>query len=476
MKIKFKLAAMLSTALLAFSLLSGCVEKPQEDVQNSDWEGKEEFTASDRYTDAVKALEARYNDYLEKTELGFAQTDPTDESFFETDRVDGGVKITAYVGDDEIVIIPETIGGLEVKEIGEGAFASKNMKAVSVPDTVKFTGKGAFENCNSLTSIRLPFIGDGQDITHFGYIFGADSYENHPLRVPTSLDIVIIGGSGRAIAENAFAGCKSLSAVAVPDTVEEIERFAFYECLDLVYFDSSSSVKSVGEYAFGHCTTLFTANFDKAQSIGMGAFYGCSSMRNLSLPFVGENPEENRFLGYIFGAEVADYNDEFVPASLYSVKLSGCDEIPDRAFASCKYIGEFILEEGIETIGARAFYACRSIIEISLPDTVKVIGDDAFFGCDNLVDIDFGSGVEKIGMQAFFGCRALERVEIPYKVTEIKASTFALCINLKRVTLNNVSKVGKEAFRSCNALEAVDCEGIEVAEGNSALVLIAPEE
>lgn len=469
-------AVLLSATLLALLLLTGCVEKPGTDLTDGDWEGKEDFIPSDRYTESVKALEERYDEYLDNVMHGLAQTEPTSEELFETENLSDGIKITAYIGEDSIVIIPESIGGKRVIEIGEAAFASKKIRAVSVPDCVERIGKGAFEKCDELSTLCLPFVGDGGEITHFGYIFGADAYENHPLKVPASLDTVILNGNFDEISENAFAGCKSLSAVSIPDTVEKIGRFAFYECLDLVYFDHDNLVKTVGEYAFGHCSALFAADLENAENIGMGAFFGCNSMRELSLPFVGENNEKNRFLGYIFGAEIADYNDEFVPASLYRVEISQCDAIPDRAFASCKFIGEFILGDGINSIGARAFYACRSIKSLSLPDSVKEIEADAFFGCDNLEEIELGANVEKIGMQAFFGCRMLKSIELPYKVTEIKQSTFALCESLEIVVLNNVKKVGREAFRGCDSLIPVDCDGIDVSDGNSALILITEEE
>ena len=192
-------------------------------------------------------------------------------------------------------------------------------------------------------------------------------------------------------------------------------------------------------------------------------------MRTLTLNFVGESKTENRFIGHIFGAESADFNDEFVPASLRTVNLN-CEEIPHRAFALCAYIMNVNLGENIEKIGVRAFYGCRSIQNIAIPDGVKTVGDDAFFGCDNLKSVSFSNGVESIGMQAFYGCRALESVVIPEKVTEIKPSTFALCSALESVELNNVKRIGKDAFLKCEALTPVDCEGIEVADGNGSIV------
>ena len=352
------------------------------------------------------------------------------------------------------------------------AFADSTVRAVSVPDCVERIEKGAFAGCDNISTLRLPFVGDGGEINHFGHIFGSDSYENHAIKVPASLDMVILGDKTEEIAENAFAGCKSVSAIALPESVESIGAFAFYECKDLVYITSLNSVKGVGSYAFGYCSSLVEADFSAAESFDIGAFYECNSLHKLVLPFVGGSAEDNRFIGYVFGAESADYNDDFVPESLYEIKLSdACSEIPDRAFADCPYIANFIVPESVEKIGARAFYSCRSIQAIELPNALKTIGDDAFFGCDNLKSIEFGDGVESIGMQAFYGCRALEAVEIPEKITEIMPSTFALCESLKSVSLNNVKKVGKDAFWGCSSLTAVDCSGIDVAEGNSKLVL-----
>jgi hypothetical protein len=403
--------------------------------------------------------------------LAFSQNLPAPENDFEYEEIDGGVKITAYVGGEQIVVIPEAVGGKAVVALGNTSFADLPVRAVSVPDCVEIIEKGAFEDCDNLATLRLPFVGDGGENTHFGYIFGAGTYETHAVKVPASLDMVILGDRVAEIAENAFAGCKTVSAIVLPVTLERIGDFAFYECRDLVYVSRNTMVNKVGRYAFGYCSSLFKAEFLMAEAFGIGTFYECNALRYLSLPFVGGSATENRFIGYIFGAESADYNDEFVPRSLFSVSVSArqCRDVPDRAFAGCAYISEFIFDLDIESIGTRAFYACRSLVSITLPDAVRSIGDDAFFGCDNLESLTLGGGVESIGMQAFYGCKSLKSIVIPEKVTEIKPSTFALCTLLETVVLNNVKKVGKDAFVSCDSLESVDCGEIEIADGNDAL-------
>lgn len=461
-------AAVLACGLLLLLPLAACVEKPSADTDLSDWEGKEELELTSRDN---AELRERYDELKENSALAFSTTSPEEGALFVTESYGDGVKIIGYNGDSTIIVVPETVGEKAVAAIGKSAFSQSNIRAISLPDSVVAIDKGAFAGCDKLATIRVPFIGDGGENTHFGYIFGADSYENNALSVPASLDMVILGSKITEIGENAFAGCKMISAVVLPTYIEKIGVFAFYECRDLVYVSSYTTLKEVGSYAFADCSSLYKLELSLAETIGFGALYGCDSLRSLGLPFVGGSATENRFIGYIFGAETADFNDEFVPKSLYSVSIAAaqCKDIPDRAFAGCAYISEFIFDLEIENIGIRAFYACRSIKSIALPDAVKTIGDDAFFGCDNLESITFGKGVESIGMQAFYGCRSLKSVEIPEKVTEIKASTFALCSSLETVKLGNVRKIGKDAFWRCESLAPVDCTGIEVAEGNESL-------
>ncbi len=467
-------AAIILTLLLVFSLLASCVEKPQE-TPEAEFDGKEQFSPSSGVSKNTEELADRYGEYKENASLAFKSSAVTAEDSFTVSSVEGGVKIDAYVGSDSVVVIPESIGGLAVKSIGGSAFSSEKIRAVYVPDSVTFIEKGAFALSENITTIRLPFLGDGKDITHLGHVFGTDDYSTHPTQVPVGLDMVILGEGVTEIGDNAFAGCKSLSAIILPEAVENIGKFAFYECRDLVYLDLGNGASRIDEYAFGYCTSLYSLSLVGAESIGLGALYGCNSIYSLTLPFVGGSKTENRFIGYVFGANVADHNDEYVPKSLYKVTVEGSGEIPDRAFASCNYIGELILSEGIERIGVRSFYSCRSLIEIALPNSVKAIGDDAFFGCDNLEAADLG-GAETIGMQAFYGCRRLLSVNVPDGVSEIKPSTFAFCSSLKTVELNKVKSVGKDAFYACTSLTPVDCSGIAVAEGNDCLVKATAEE
>ncbi len=455
---------LLSVILLL--LFSACVQKPQAE-ETTEWEGKEEFELrGDQLDKETAALAARYEEFKMLAPLAFSQSNVSAETDFTVSISEGKATVTEYVGKSDIVVIPETIGGAEVTCVGKNAFSGKNVRALYIPDSVVSIEKSALEGIPGLATLRLPVLGDGEN-AYFGYLFGADSYEKNAVKVPATIELVMLGDKITEISDNAFAGCKGIGAVIFSDSIERIGKFSFYECQDLVY-TNLGRVKSIGDYAFGYCTSLFKIDIFAEESVGLGALYECSALRYLGLEVIGKSNTENRYIGHIFGAESADHNDEFVPKSLYGVGILNCKEIPDRAFAGCSYIGMIEIRD-VESIGVRAFYSCRSLAKLSLPDSVKTICDDAFFGCDNLESVELGAGVESIGMQAFYGCRSLKTIEMPEKITEIKPSVFALCSSLETVKLNNVKKVGKDAFWGCKALKAVDCNGIEVAEGNTDL-------
>lgn len=69
-----------------------------------------------------------------------------------------GVKITGYTGDDETLVIPETINGKQVVSIGTGAIANKNFTTLVLPRTLRKVEDGAVVGCSSLKTL---YMGDG---------------------------------------------------------------------------------------------------------------------------------------------------------------------------------------------------------------------------------------------------------------------------------------------------------------------------
>ena len=66
------------------------------------------------------------------------------------------VTIVGYRGNEEHVVIPESIDGMPVATIEEYAFVgNQNVLSVTIPDTVKEIQGNAFDRCSALESVSL---------------------------------------------------------------------------------------------------------------------------------------------------------------------------------------------------------------------------------------------------------------------------------------------------------------------------------
>ena len=67
----------------------------------------------------------------------------------------GTITIIEYKGSTKQVVIPVTIGGIRVAEIGDFAFAENQLTGITIPNSVTTIGESAFAE-NQLTSITIP--------------------------------------------------------------------------------------------------------------------------------------------------------------------------------------------------------------------------------------------------------------------------------------------------------------------------------
>ncbi len=104
------------------------------------------------------------------------------------------VTITGYTGAGGAVVIPDTIEGLPVVNIGNSAFYSKtSMTGINIPSSVTSIGYLSFCYCTGLTSLAIP-------------------------------------SSVTSIGDSAFAFCAGLTSVTIPDSVMSIGTYVFYNC------------------------------------------------------------------------------------------------------------------------------------------------------------------------------------------------------------------------------------------------------
>lgn len=198
-------------------------------------------------------------------------------------RDDGGIAITRYKGKRTQVDVPEKIGGMTVKEIGETAFSPealriksehrdflKTVTKVNLPQTVEVIGNKAFSMCEGLTEINIP-----HNVKKIGT---AAFFCCKIVNLEISEGISEIGSS-------AFAGCKSLISAELPEGITEISGGTFSGCEALQKAVIPATVKKIEKWAFLRCFSLEEIIIPNGvEEIGEKAFAYCSKLKSLTLP------------------------------------------------------------------------------------------------------------------------------------------------------------------------------------------------
>jgi len=117
--------------------------------------------------------------------------------------------------------IPSSINGIPVQFFEQSALSGcKDLKSVTIPDSVTKIGAYAFMNCTSLTKMEFP-----------------DSVVSLGLRSfwgCTGLTEITFPKNSQCIDAYTFLGCTSLERITIPVTVNEIRIGAFSGCTGLM--------------------------------------------------------------------------------------------------------------------------------------------------------------------------------------------------------------------------------------------------
>lgn len=378
----------------------------------------------------------------------------------------------AYTGLTELNL-PETI-----VDIDSYAFKGTRLKSVTIPDANAkqlIIGIGAFEDCNELEEITLPFIGaefEDDKLTWFGYIFGAGSYEANSTYVPESLKKVTISEGITSIGEYAFYQLLSIEEISVPHSVTTIYWEAFrnttarYELTNTIttvigkdIYGDINYEKSIYSAHYGHFGSGLVGHVifsDKVTGIDKHAFYHCSELVGVTIGNNIKNIWWEAFAGCnnLVEINVLENNQDFcvIDRILYNKPVTRIVYVPKNIS------GNIEIPDGVE--GMTGFSMCTNLKCITLPDSVTSIGSDAFSGCTSLTSITIPDGVTSIGWNAFYNCISLTSITIPDSVTGIYSShisgAFTNCSSLKSVTIGNgVTSIGALTFYGCTSLVSV---------------------
>lgn len=180
------------------------------------------------------------------------------------------------------IMLPQELFGYPVTEVGESAFRGcRFLVEAVIPEGVTKIGDRAFYGCYALERIELPnslqSVGDevfclcmaitSQTEFDNAYYLGNKNNPYVLLSVHKSreVDSCVIHRSTKFIDRGAFAECRTLERIEIPNGVLGIGCKAFYNCSALASVGMGSGVVHIGESAFYGCTALRGARFAGAR-------------------------------------------------------------------------------------------------------------------------------------------------------------------------------------------------------------------
>ncbi|MCM1514683.1 MAG: leucine-rich repeat protein, partial [Anaeroplasma bactoclasticum] len=333
----------------------------------------------------------------------------------------------------------------------------RNIEKITIPDYVTNIRKGAFQNCNKLIKITVPFIGEtlnGNSNTHFGYIFGANKYQEHTQYVPESLKQIIVT-KGEMIKEGSFYQCSSCTTITLPSDVTSIGANAFYKCSSLVNMILPEQVSTIGDSAFYGCTSLVQMELpDSILSLGDRAFNNCYNLSQVILSNQLMNLEE-----YTFSGCPLQYNENDCG------KYLGSKDNPYMALIHIKdsNVTNLIIPSGVKLIRKGILAYCKYLTTLTIPFVGSALNAKThthfgyIFGASSYNENNkfipstlkevIITGGESVPSHSFSGCKSLTNVSILGDIFVIGGYSFSGCSNLHTLTLSSsITSIEAGAF------------------------------
>lgn len=270
-------------------------------------------------------------------------------------------------------------GTAEMPALTDSAYTKEVVNADITDYTYTYEGNEVKFTISSFVIYPVWNVGDGP-FYFKAYRIADYTGTNKNIVLPTTW----YGGPVIQIDDYAFSNCEGIETITIP-------KASFEYTIDDVRAEYKESF--IAENGSGDNGKYY---LDSYEEIGSHTFYGCTSLKTVTLPDTVVTIGENAFDGCY---------------SLESINLGAVSEIELYAFCGCTKL------EGVNLSSA------------------TYIGEYAFFNCEALDSITLGSSLEAIDSYAFKNCFALTEIVIPDSVENVGSAILDNCLGIKRVTL-----------------------------------------
>lgn len=431
-------------------------------------------------------------------------------------KTDGDVTIPSIVADNNGAIEKHRITG-----IAEDTFKNcTSLTAITLPETIKNIGSGAFSGClnlqkityagktydnstkliedlknNGITVTESAFSGSGIEyganvsIGYNCYMMGK-SATKHTLtsnivdgvltipevitdengvrhKVTRIMQYAPGTGSTSSGYMPGYAYHSEITEVIMPDSITSIGHGSFGGCNGLKKIHFSKNVTSIAD-VFNSCYGLESIEIPENITDLTGAFNMCKNLKTVTL--------HNKVTDIRHAFAYTGLTELIIPDSVTTDNMTECilgctkiqnvvfpssiKEVPAKFFSECSNLKSVIMPEGVTKIGEKAFYKCTSLTSVTIPDTVTEIGDSAFERDFAMTKLKLSKNLSSIGAGAFSWCQGLTNVDIPNSVTTLGMKSFWGCSELQTVKLpDNIKKIEDVCFEACDKVNTITYKG-----------------
>lgn len=365
---------------------------------------------------------------------------------------DGVLNLTtvSYVGFAAFAYTTPTavsVGTGSTSDIKDYAFWGCNaMTSFTVNGGLSSLGRHALDGCSLISSLTIPISADWtmeyrlSNLNSITFTVGSSSagYDYTEATAASTLwsassNYSVSFGSGITRIGD-WMRLSASGSVSIPSTVTSIGTKAFYEAPMTSLTIANGTSLTLGDEAFGACTSLSSLTLpDSLSSFTGSPFNGCTSLTSVTLPIS-------------FGYTGSMFNGCTSLSSFAFTRGTGNGYVySEQTYQLTPWYTEsssvtVTFADGINSIGAYTFKGCTKLAgAVSLPSSLTSVGAYAFEGDSNITSLSFAANNVTLSNGSFGGCSGIKTLIIPIRVNAVvnpEDAAFEGCNGLTSLTLS----------------------------------------
>ena len=253
-------------------------------------------------------------------------------------------------------------------------------------------------------------------------------------------------------------------------TTEDVEKVTSIG----TWFRANTLIETFNE--FERFTGVKTLGSAGSTNNSQAAFYGCTALREITLP------EELLNIYYYCFNGCTSLEKISIPESVKIIQNYAFTDVPAKmvlnlpnlttlgvsfkgsGITRIESLGQITSISGVTNNAASAFALCLSLESANLPDTLKTLGQGVFYGCTALKDINLGA-LTSIGPSAFQECTSLEFDELNLpNLTTLGQNAFH-SVKIKKLNLGALTTLPAATTSTQNFGDKSVLEEVVLSEG-----------